>query len=467
MPVIINGKKLIPAPLVSISRETERRPNSQKKKDIFKVNLIGSIVAYKGSPNDVGVFHTTSGYPADTSPAQDHGQTAIQNKIGAITNLLNTENKWCEIEGLDGEPPIKFLFRHVSSSFQEGPWVQTCRYNITLECECIYFGNTEICAFSGVDDLVDESWDLDPIDEAARNYRVTHTLSAQFMDSRNSDGTLNQKGHIRAREAVIAKLGLTGDRITQTGVLNLSGVTGYNHNRVISENVAEGSYRVVETWISTTTKDANNPPSIEDYTITLTDNQGILTAKIDGQITGLHERNSNFAITTSRLDNANAKWALVLPTLFTRCQAATERVLNPYEVSRQKSTNYAQGTINYSYEYNTRSNFGIVGARQVDVSISDQLPRDIFAEITVINRIRGSIMQDIGTVTSRRRTISIDVIMNPVDYASILPPTGIDVSSIITYYTPVGYSQVFLAEDNVNYILGQGRYQRTVTFAFQ
>lgn len=467
MPLIYNSKKIIPAPLMSISRETERRANSQKKKDVFTVNLIGTIHAYKGSPNDVGDFHSLSGYPSDTNTSLDHRQAAIQTKIGALMELFNEENKWLESEPWDGSPPIKFLARVKSMNFQEGPWVEICRYNITLECECIYFGNTEICAFDGVDDLVDENWDIEPLDESTRNYRITHTLSAQFMDSRNTDGTLNQKGHIRAREAVIAKLGLVGDRVTQTGVLNLSGVTGYNHNRIINENIAEGSYRVVETWISAATKDVNNPPSIEDYTISLTDNLGILTAKIDGQITGLHERDADFAITTSRLDNANAKWALVLPTLFTRCQAATERILNPYEVGRQKTTNYAQGTINYSYEYNTRSNFGIAGARQVDVNISDQLPRDIFAEITVINRVLGPILQDIGTVTSRKRTISVDVLMNPVDYASILPPTGVDVSSIIAYYTPAGYSQVFLAEDNVNYGLGQGRYQRTVSYVFQ
>lgn len=466
MPVIIDGKKIIPAPFVSISNEAERSPNSQKKRDVFTITLTGSLVADKGSPSSTGVFYTLSGYPAHENITADSRQTAIQGKIGALTELLNTENRWCEISGWDGQPPIKFLFRKRSVTYEEGVWYNVCRYSIVLEAECIYFGDREVCAFGSVDELTQETWDIEPAEENQRTFRLTHTVSAQFPDGRDATGALTDKGYIRAKNAVIAKLGINNAHILQSGVLNLTDFNGYNHSRTVNEGVSDGSYRVTENWLCADIE-VGEPACIEDYTLTIRENNGILSSSIEGTINGLFIRDADFAITTTKLANAQAKWALVQPVLFDRCQSATERVLNPSPVGRQKAQNITQGIITYAYEYNTRSDFGLTGAKQVNVTVQDVKPHDVFAAITVINRIRGPILQSIGTVTERRRTINVDVIMNPVDYGAIIPPTPVDVSSIIIYYTPSGYSQYFLAEDNETYALSEGRYARIVSYVYQ
>ena len=468
MPVIYDSKKIIPAPFISISNEVDRRANSQKRKDVFTITVRGTIIAHMGSPNSSGTFHTGSGYPAGETIAMDSRQAAIQAKIGALVNLFNTENKWFEVEPWDGSPPIKFLARKKSIVFDEGIWVERCNYTITLEAECIYFGGIEVCAYGSADDLVDESWDIEPTDETMRVYRLSHTVSAQFPDGRNTDGTISTKGSQRAKSAVQAKLGLNGARLEQSGVLNLDKYQAYNHTRQVNENDSDGSYRVVETWLCFAPGNGHDAiPAIEDYTVTIREQNGVLSSSINGQIKGLFSRNNNFDITTAALTNANAKWAGIQGSIFTRAQAATEIPLNPIALSRQKVTDYQQGIISYDYQYDTRPNFGIAGAIGVSVTVQDINPADVFASIPIINRIRGPILQSIGTVTERRRTISVEVITGPVGYGALYPPIKPDVSGIIAYYAPAGFAQVFKAEDNENTQLTEGRYSRTVSYVVQ
>ena len=58
--VMYNGKRLIPAPLVSINKEYQRSPDNTKIGTNFNLTVNGTLLAYKGSPDSSGTFWTSS-----------------------------------------------------------------------------------------------------------------------------------------------------------------------------------------------------------------------------------------------------------------------------------------------------------------------------------------------------------------------------------------------------------------------
>lgn len=431
---------------------------------------MGTIHAFKGSPDKTGTFYTGSTYPPDDVELSINRQAAIQAKIGAMIKLFSTDNQWFEIQPWDGSAPVKFKARLKSINFDNGPWFDVCKYNIVFETECIYFGSNQVCAYDNAQTLVDETWEIEPVDDTLRAYRVSHSLSSQFPDAYDDSGVVSQLGWLRAKAAVEAKYGIGSTLSVLAGTVDLSLFTAYNHIRQVSENVTEGSYHVNESWVCFQPQ-GDNIPAIEDYTLTTRETGGLVNVSINGTITGLFSRNStNFdQITTTKQNNAEAKWAIVQTILPTRAQSATSALLNPTPITRQKVENFPQGIISYNYEYNSRSSFGLTGVKSVNVNVQDVNPTDVFASIPTINRAKGPILQPIGTVTERKRIISVDITLTPVGYDSLYPPFAPDVSGIITYYAPSAllYSQIFLAEDTSNASLGDGRYQRVVAFVFQ
>ena len=89
--------------------------------------------------------------------------------------------------------------------------------------------------------------------------------------------------------------------------------------------------------------------------------------------------------------------------------------INP--VSSTEGHDMKKGTISYSYEFNNKGLNLISGVLSESISINDTGPTDVISETIVIGRALGPVIQSLGTVTSSKRDVAIEV--------TVSPPTGL------------------------------------------
>jgi len=166
----------------------------------------------------------------------------------------------------------------------------------------------------------DESWEISVPENPARYYlvdctgtlgttasrnrdvvEVSHTVSAKGYNCCNVSGIFSY-GWETAKEWVLDRIGYTSSILT-----DISGAfyfvpgdfTTYNHSRTVSVNKGNGDFAVNERW--TVLGNSGVPACLEDFSINVeTDNSSRFTnVSINGTITGLESRNSQFAITAA------------------------------------------------------------------------------------------------------------------------------------------------------------------------
>lgn len=241
----------------------------------------------------------------------------------------------------------------------------------------------------------------------------------------------------------------------------------YNHTRNINYSITEGSYEVVDNWYAL----PSGVTYIEDFTIeSSTDGRYVKTVKIQGTVKGLqvsqasvttNENNllpnktdgklslSEYNVTGQNVgnikgekyQNAEDAWIdRVKPFLYSRASLAVnspdrdgpyydpsynggrlppgnptiklERLLNYIPISTSESHDVQKGIIGYAYEYdNNLKIFSGVISENVTIEING--PGDQIAEIFVLGRPMGPVLQTLGTRTSTRKSVAIELIVPP------------------------------------------------------
>jgi len=93
-----------------------------------------------------------------------------------------------------------------------------------------------------------------------------------------------------------------------------------------------------------------------------------------------------------------------------------ERLLNTSPISCSEEHDPRHGTINYNYEYNNRFTH-LSGVISETVRINDNGPADVINEAFVLGRRLGPALQNLGSRTSSRKEVSIEI--------SVVPPWSI------------------------------------------
>ena len=78
MGLTYDGKKLIPAPFLAITREANIQEDGKKLDWTYQLTLTAKLCVDKGSPASTGAWHTLTGYPADEVIAADYHRFATQ-----------------------------------------------------------------------------------------------------------------------------------------------------------------------------------------------------------------------------------------------------------------------------------------------------------------------------------------------------------------------------------------------------
>ena len=345
-------------------------------------------------------------------------------------------------------------------------WVQTIDYTIELDIPVKNTGSGIFAVTQTQDD-----WTLEPIDDVSflnspinlspigggsfstieRNkyypsYRISRTLSAAGKSTTCISGS-SAIGN--AKEWINYRL---NQAPSYTGIID-AGLSLFNFMRSISASETDGTYRITDTWMGIPTSAVKSGAFIESFTIENSLDQSFLrTVTINGTIKGLEQFNSgniynsgknpylngglsgSIADTMSgnrlysrdtKFENALSGYKSIQENLYQRVSAAIitgnpiikrffyrdENPLNPIPYSLTEGFNPPEGSVTYSWTYNNRPLRLISGSISETLTVDDSFATQQFANIFVLGRRLGPILQDLGTISTNTRTVTFEVVM--------------------------------------------------------
>lgn len=486
-----------PVPLISIERTT-RRVGGEILGYNFQLTLNGTVTSE--DPN---------------TPGAEANFTDNMTEVDLLRAALASDCEPFEIK-CDVTTVLSCFPKVESLTFQESNnnWVNTIPFTAVLS-----YQETNELSEAPADSLfienVTQSWNMEFVEdskyfvqdlsilnnqEAGYDYvandgnnpfeaRITRTISVQGIASCSGSGAVTSAVE-NARTYVTNMLtGVTYDASawghSVSGITNLtdSQYEVYDHFRshVIDEN--NGSIEVTENWLVLGTSGVTGTLGTrEDFTVTYTKSLEDSKHKIsiEGQIQGFESRTYNginlvTPVTGSAYGNASSAWSNLSNRLFPRAQAVFQAntsgvgKLNPEPLSKIIGHQHSKGIITYNYEFDNRPCSFISGSLTENISINDSNPTDVFANLVVLGRPQGPILQPIGTPTAPTREVTVEVTMpGPTgcqfaDLEEFNP--SVQVNSLLCNYESglvASWDDVLKNTDSVNWNPLTGRYSRTV-----
>ena len=171
----------------------------------------------------------------------------------------------------------------------------------------------------------------------------------------------------------------------------------------------QGSYSLVETYILYTK--SSGKKYRDNYSINIvSDNRSednLTTATINGTIQGLNTQTLSTRETdqfaNNKSSNADIGWTEVAPLMYDRITNGMASV-NPIATNKQLTYNTLQGTIDYSFTYNTRPLSLVSGALSEAITMSDSYQNRKKLHVPIIGGPTS--LQDLGTYTVPSRTVT-------------------------------------------------------------
>lgn len=487
--VSFRGKKLIPAPLIGIKRIYQRSADGTARQHSYAISINAQLVLWKGSPDEDGNFWDQSDYPPDTN-ANDATEPDIldifKKKMGAIQNLFDTDGLLL-IQPGNGGAPIKIQLTVNSINFPEGKWTRTLPYLIEGEAQSIIWG-TETDADSGSQSQLsnppEESWNLEQTDESGRIFKLVHSLSSQAKKRFDDDGNVTAEGYEVAKDLIIGgplagtgavnKLGFTSSFLVSSDVLNLDNFQPYNYTRTEQTDKTNGRVAITETWtcidptVSSPTGQTAGKAIEElnvDTKFSLDD--GLYTVAMTGTVIGMEERNSTTrAMIKDRWTNANERFdTITTSVIHSLAEELSETTLNPQPITTNVAKNRVTGVIQWAQVFNNRMGNSDAAYLSEIIEVEFNNAADVFAEIGVIARPAGPVLQTIGSTTRKSMNINIAIIV-ATSYGNT--PTMPTTNPLAIFLSYIGVpNQLYLASDIPRWNPKQGRYSRSTTYVYQ
>lgn len=487
--VCYDSNKLIPAPTVRIQKHFNKSPGGTPLGTTFSLAVGGLILPSKGSPSSSGTFWSISDYPPDEIISSDNWFKSIIRKQVAIRQLFSTDGLAFEIFPSDGSTGLTCYPIIDDINFPEGNWTAEAPYEIQMTAP-ILLG---FVGPSGEDNLptfiqsAQESWTVELNEgqyentDRPQSFRVSHTVGAVGRLTYDAAG-IQTPAFKNAQNFVLPKLGYDPTFALGSGTINVpSTYTGRNQVRQTNLDEMEGSYSVTESWILTSGN------YLEDFTINsaVSADTGLTNVTVEGTVTGLETRDSNYQLTQTKYVAASGGWVAVSGQLFGRAQMYTGIDLNIQPLSLTVGKNPLNGVINYSCGFDNRASNIFPDSISESITLNETFPSDVFATIPIPFREQGPILQPIYTVTESRRLLNIEVAFkqatresntagnlgNFINSSPSLDPIRKGtVLAIINAANPsnlAGVTQVFTSQNTENWDPTHKRYLRTIEWVYE
>lgn len=421
--VIYNGNRIIPAPFVSVNKEYYTE--GYKYGRVYQITLSGKILAHKGSPDSTGAFWSLPGFPPDETPDEDEHFEFMTAKVMALQELFKTEGKTLEFQPTNGAVGFRCNPRLKSLNFPEGPWYSIMDYSIVLEAddlrdtEHFFVDEEEVFYLKSAN----ESWNIEESllpsgTGQIKVFTVTHNISAVGTRHYDSNGDVPFEAWERAKDFAQLKRGRDDVLLAKSLLDDLSTYTEYFNARSESIDELQGSYNYTETWMFT----EGTALFTENFTVTTTNDT---TVQISGEIRGMA------ALVEDKLLNAESGFDE--SRILTRAQTHSGLSLNPIPYNKTIGKSLSDGLLTYNYEYDTRPSQIVSGSLTENVNVTWDDPGQVFAEIFVLGRVAGPVLQDLGTVTTKKLTVEVDIL---VKKGASMP----NVDSYVDSFNPGGFA---------------------------
>ena len=506
-----------PTPQISMSLEFDRDNTGRVLGARNIINIEGQMYSASGS----GGFEKLGGYESGLRAAFSVDGQAFSFGCGGTT-LYSGNAK---------------VSRYTADK-SENYWTATINYSIDLEVEVSGSGFDYISSAQdewNIEPLDEYSYvpnpfpaasntqQGDPIPTSAFNfvagpvypvYRVSRTVGAVGKFVPTGSGGSGIDGLVNAQNWVKKQIG-SGLKISGA----TSGLTLYNFVRSISASKSEGSYRVTDTVLGLPT--GMTGLYTESFTVESSlDNTYLRTITINGTIKGLEAVNTGnvdssgaigsglsgiFYATVpsgrgsgSKFANAISGYSGLKSGLYDRCRAfmtptgsqtntstifgrffgRNESPLHPIPISITEGFNPAEGSVTYSWAYNNRPLNLVSGSISETLTVNDNFPAQQIAEIFVIGRRLGPVIQDLGTYTSASRDVTFEVLfLRPTGLSGLqFPKTAYQaITGIVESFNPTyllgttnntSNCKAFVKSNTENWSVSEGRFVKTKSWAW-
>lgn len=471
-----NGKYIRPTPLISITQNPIKNKMGQMGSS-YDITLTGTIIT--------GVIHIDDGStPKDEYDDPIPTGNSLQEKLPEILSRQNELREYFSRDGLyieildieGNSPQLSFYAKVNSVNFEEGIYVDICRYTISLTADYLIDKQNKvtidgITQSSGVDLPVsgrkeiqdifsgsgliedfNDTWSIET-DESngsvvggkfiPRSYRLTRSMTATGKNIYGfpSDSPLSPqrkeawqhaqdfiKSHIDPSGGIY---GSTFDDILGSGFLGIpSGFSGFNHVRSENLDKAAGTYSVSDTYILS----PSGEKALESYNLSVQSGRDnpFTKVSIDGNIKGLSPLDASGYLvsgtdvlkTETPYDYAFKKYIDITNSgqfgvgcdVYKRADNSVASKLNAQPNSISLGINKVNGEITYNLEFDNRPTNYFSGVLSESINVNDTYPGDVFAVIPVIGRATGPVLQYIGGRTEYKRDVNIEIL---IDYTDI------------------------------------------------
>jgi hypothetical protein len=469
-----NGNRLIPQPFLQLSKIYNLSQDGTVVGSTFNIVIDGKFSVDRGSPSSSGTFWNTTGYPAaENINSTDNWLGIMVKKQEAIRSLFADQGKSFLVEGYEGTNYLQCNPRIKEVQFPEGPktsWANLSDYRVVMEADQLYLnGHTYTEEPSGLPGLykiesASEEWKTEIDNPDTGLFRLTHQVSAKGKSFYSTSGTLDMAAWQNAQNWVLTKLGIDYDKLYASGVLNNIGVSGYNYIRGQQLNKFTGEFSVNETWLCFNPS-GNGIPAVDEFDVDVqTDEAGHVKVAVKGKIQGLEERDTTTRnLIKRKYVNANACFNSIEPFFLSRASGYANAELNRAPLNKTIGRNPITGVITYNYDYDNRPYPSIPNAITQNIQLSHDLPVDAFAEIFVLGRIAGPVIQNLSAQTATRRNLAIEITVSGTtrSWTAIEP----DVGSIISGYVPSA-TNVFVSQNRKNWDQTGGKFSHNVQWIY-
>jgi hypothetical protein len=438
--VIYDGNLIAPSSFIAVNK-TYNNQGGIVVGSKYSIVLTCRVFAGRGSPLTTG-FWTLGGTPTTEAHADDDAKfKAICKKLEVINELFKVGNEGKVLEWQDGTTgvPTKCNPRIVSVEIPDSAsfhrWVDVADYTITFEADdLIRSGSGESFSLDGdaleYIESLNESFSMEENKEGdVTSYVLTRSVQATGRRHYISDGSVPKEAWERAKDAVLLRL-VNTNRHADFYSANIASLTGYEDTKSETIDEANGTYSITQSKIYASQN------FVQTLTVTTTTGVGNVSVTVDGSIRGLGDT------AAIRLANADAAFS---PAGLYAIAVANSGVsgLSVDPLNQTVGRSIYGGIITFSLEFNDRPSTYIAGAFTETITIEQTGLGTRVAQIFVLGRTLGPVLQDLGTRDATVRTLTVEAVMPRVD--NLLVNSAPSAAAIVSAVAPTGgtsYQQV-------------------------